>query len=289
MKLGVVGNPRYADLKAVLRELARLCQSSGFSLITEPSLVPLWDTQLPLLDEVAPDALITFGGDGTLLRGARLLHGREAPILGVNLGRVGFLTTTTRDHLSEALASLASGRYILERRLALHATIISDTGGVRNEQQALNDVALHKSGVARVVRIKLAVDGEELGPYSADGVVIASPTGSTAYSLSAGGPIVAPGVEAMIVTPVCAHTLAVRPVVVPADATVCVEPMSPGAEDLLVSYDGQLGTTLAMGDKVYVRRSRTSVLLVRLGGEGYFTRMRQKLAWGDLVDREAVR
>ena len=93
----------------------------------------------------------------------------------------------------------------------------------------------------------------------------------------------------MIVTPVCAHTLAVRPVVVPADATVCVEPMSPGAEDLLVSYDGQLGTTLAMGDKVYVRRSRTSVLLVRLGGEGYFTRMRQKLAWGDLVDREAVR
>lgn len=289
MKLGVVGNPRYPDLKAVLRELSRLCQSRGISVITEPSLAPLWDVQLPLLDEVTPDALVTFGGDGTLLRGARLLRGREAPILGVNLGRVGFLTTTTRDQLPAALDIILSGKYILERRLALYATIISDTGGIRYEHQALNDVALHKSGVARVVRIKLSVDGEELGPYSADGVVIASPTGSTAYSLSAGGPIVAPGVEAMIVTPVCAHTLAVRPVVVPADATICVEPMSPGSEDLLVSYDGQLGTTLAIGDRVYVRRSRSSVALIRLGGEGYFTRMRQKLAWGDLVDREAIR
>lgn len=289
MKLGVVGNPRYADLKAVLRDLARLGQGHGISLVTEPSLVPLWDGQLPLLDEVAPDALITFGGDGTLLRGARLLHGREAPILGVNLGRVGFLTTTTRDQLPGALEALCTGKYILERRLSLHSTIIADTGAVRSEQRALNDVALHKSGVARVVRIKLSVDGEELGPYSADGVVIASPTGSTAYSLSAGGPIVAPGVEAMIVTPVCAHTLAVRPVVVPAEATICVEPMAPTGEDLLVSYDGQLGLTLALGDKVYVRRSTSAVVLVRLGAEGYFTRMRQKLAWGDLVDREAVR
>ena len=288
MKLGVVGNPRYPDLKAVLRDLARLCQSRGISLITEPSLVPLWDELLPLLDQTTPDALITFGGDGTLLRGARLLHGREAPIMGVNLGRVGFLTTTTRENLPAALDIVASGKYSVERRLALHAALISDTGAVRYEHQALNDVVLHKSGVARVVRIKLNVNGEELGPYSADGVVIASPTGSTAYSLSAGGPIVAPGVEAMIVTPVCAHTLAVRPVVVPADATICVEPMS-GAEDLLVSYDGQLGTVLALGDRVNVRRSTTSVVLIRLGSEGYFTRMRQKLAWGDLVDREVVR
>ena len=289
MKVGVVGNPRYADLRAVLRELGGLAASRGIKLLTEPSLVPLWDEPLPLLDQVLPDALITFGGDGTLLRGARLLRGREAPIMGVNIGRVGFLTTTTRDQLVPALDALLSGRYILERRLALHATIIGDSGGIRSEQQALNDVAIHKSGVARVVRILLSVDGEELGPYSSDGVVVASPTGSTAYSLSAGGPIVAPGVEAMIVTPVCAHTLAVRPVVVPADATICVEPMSPGADDLLVSYDGQLGTTLALGDRVYVRRSATCVLLVRLGSDGYFTRMRQKLAWGDLVAREAVR
>jgi NAD+ kinase len=289
MKLGVVGNPRYAGLKAVLSELADLARSRGLSLLTEPSLVPLWDEVLPLLDQEVPDALVTFGGDGTLLRGARLLHGREVPILGINLGRVGFLTTATREDLAAALDALVSGRYVLERRLSLHATIISEEGGVRSEHIALNDVTIHKSGVARVVRIRVSVDGEDLGPYSADGVVVASPTGSTAYSLSAGGPIVAPGVEAMIVTPVCAHTLAVRPVVVPPDATVCAEAVSPGADDLLVSYDGQLGTSLAVGDRVYVRRAHSAVLLVRLGSEGYFTRMRRKLNWGDLSEREVIR
>jgi NAD+ kinase len=289
MIVGVVGNPRYADLKAVLRELASLAPAHGIRLLTEPSLMPLWDTPLPLLDKEMPAAVITFGGDGTLLRGARLVHHREIPMLGINLGRVGFLTTATRDQLPEALDALVSGRYALERRLSLHATIISDEGGIRGEQMALNDVTIHKSGVARVVRIRVSVDGEELGPYSSDGLVVASPTGSTAYSLSAGGPIVAPGVEAMIITPVCAHTLAVRPVVVPPDSTICAEPVSAGADDLLVSYDGQLGTTLAVGDKVYVRRARNCVLLIRLGSEGYFTRMRNKLNWGDLPEREVIR
>jgi NAD+ kinase len=275
MKVGVVGNPRYPDLRSVLRELSDLCLARGIGLVTEPSLVPLWENSLPLLDEEFPDALFTFG--------------REIPILGINIGRVGFLTTANREDLPVALDTLRTGRYVLERRLALHATIISDSGGVRAEQQALNDVAIHKSGVARVVRVRVSVDGEDLGPYSADGVVIASPTGSTAYSLSAGGPIVSPGVEAMIVTPVCAHTLAVRPVVVPPDSTICAEPMAPGADDLLVSFDGQLGTMLALGDRVYVRRSASSVLLIRLGTEGYFTRMRQKLNWGDLTGREAGR
>jgi NAD+ kinase len=289
MKVGVVGNPRYADLKVVLGELTSLAPTLGFQLLTEPSLVPLWEQVIPLIDQDSPDALVAFGGDGTLLRGARLLRGREVPIMGINLGRVGFLTTATRDRLPDAMQALATGRYVLERRLSLHATIISDEGEVRSEQQALNDVAIHKSGVARVVRVKVSVDGEELGPYSADGVVIASPTGSTAYSLSAGGPIVAPGVEAMILTPVCAHTLAVRPVVVPPNSTVCAEPMSPGSDDLLVSFDGQLGTTLSVGDRVYVRRATSSVLLVRLGTEGWFTRMRYKLNWGDLSEREVVR
>jgi len=289
MKVGVVGNPRYADLKAVLGELAGLAPPRGITLLTEPSLVPLWDQVLPLLDQDTPDAVVSFGGDGTLLRGARLLRGREVPILGINLGRVGFLTNATRDELASVLDALVAGRYALERRLSLHANILSDEGALRSEQLALNDVAVHKSGVARVVRIRLNVDGEDLGPYSSDGVVVASPTGSTAYSLSAGGPIVAPGVEAMSVTPVCAHTLAVRPVVVPPDSTICVEPMSPWADDLLVSYDGQLGATLAAGDRVFVRRAKTRVLLIRLGAEGYFTRMRQKLNWGDLSEREVIR
>lgn len=286
MKVGVVGNPRYADLRSVLQELAAHAPGCGIELLTEPSLVPLWDSLLPLLDEHVPDALITCGGDGTLLRGARQLHGREIPIIGINLGRVGFLTTATRDQLKASLDALTQRRYVLERRLVLQATIVSESGAIRSEQRALNDVVIHKSGVARIIRIRLSVDGDDLGPYSSDGLVVATPTGSTAYSLSAGGPIVAPGVEAMIVTPVCAHTLAVRPLVVPADVTICAEPMSPGHEDLLVSFDGQVGTTLSPGDRVFIRRSPGAVLLVRLGDEGYFTRMRQKLNWGDLAGRE---
>ena len=289
MKVGVVGNPRYADLRSVLRELRALAPARKIELLSEPSLAPLWDEVLPTLDRERPDALITFGGDGTLLRGARLLHGEEVPILGINLGRVGFLTTATLEQIPSALDALVSGRYVLERRLALQAMIISDTGGVRSEQRALNDISIHKAGVARVVRIRVSVDDEELGPYSADGVVVASPTGSTAYSLSAGGPILSPAVEAMIVTPICAHTLAVRPIVVPPDATICAEAFLPGADDLLVSYDGQLGTTLAPGDRVYVRRSPSCVMLIRLGEAGYFTRMRQKLNWGDLSEREIIR
>ena len=278
MKVGVVGNPRYPDLTAVLEDVARRAPALGIELYGEEALR---DTNL--------DALLTFGGDGTLLRGARLCHGREIPILGVNLGRVGFLTTATRDTIDTALDALVAGRYVIERRQALRAVIRSDADGERVTQMAVNDVAVHKGGVARVVRVNVYIEGENVGPYSADGIIVATPTGSTAYSLSAGGPIVVPGVEALIVTPIAAHTLAVRPLVVQATFRVVVEPMAGWADDLLVSFDGQTGTTLAPGECVDIRRADHRVCLIRLGGDGFFTRMRQKLHWGDLSEREAVR
>ena len=278
MKVGVVGNPRYPDLTAVLEDVARRAPALGIELYGEEALR---DTDL--------DALLTFGGDGTLLRGARLCHGREIPILGVNLGRVGFLTTATRDTIDTALDALVAGRYVIERRQALRAVIRSEAEGERVTQMAVNDVAVHKGGVARVVRVNVYIEGENVGPYSADGIIVATPTGSTAYSLSAGGPIVVPGVEALIVTPIAAHTLAVRPLVVQASFRVVVEPMAGWADDLLVSFDGQTGTTLAPGECVDIRRADHRVCLIRLGGDGFFTRMRQKLHWGDLSEREAVR
>jgi NAD+ kinase len=278
MKVGVVGNPRYPDLTAVLEDVARRAPALGIELYGEEALR---DTDL--------DALLTFGGDGTLLRGARLCHGREIPILGVNLGRVGFLTTAARDSIDTALDALVAGRYVIERRQALRAVIRSEAEGERVTQMAVNDVAVHKGGVARVVRVNVYIEGENVGPYSADGIIVATPTGSTAYSLSAGGPIVVPGVEALIVTPIAAHTLAVRPLVVQATFRVVVEPMAGWADDLLVSFDGQTGTTLAPGECVDIRRADHRVCLIRLGGDGFFTRMRQKLHWGDLSEREAVR
>ncbi len=286
MNVGVVGNPRYADLTAVLERLLVEAPARGISLFTESRLDSFWPRPLPHLDEVRLDALLTFGGDGTLLRGARLLGDRQTCILGVNLGRVGFLTTATLDTLGEALDALVAGDYTVDRRQTLVADITGDGQEVRHSQTALNDVAIHKGGVARVVRINVFIDGDNVGPYSADGIIVATPTGSTAYSLSAGGPIVVPGVEAMVVTPICAHTLAVRPLVVPASFTVVIEPLEWWAEDLLVSFDGQTGTTLGPGERVTVRRSTTPVCLARLSHDRFFSRMRAKLHWGDLSERE---
>ena len=286
MKVGIVGNPRYGDLKAVLEHLAISAPDRGITLYSEPRLQQFWNRDVPSFEGVGLDALLTFGGDGTLLRGARLLGARETPILGVNLGRVGFLTTATRDSLGPALDALVAGRYEIEKRQALRAAIRDPEGETRATQMAVNDVAVHKGGVARVIRVNVFIQGENVGPYSADGIIVATPTGSTAYSLSAGGPIVVPGVEAMVVTPIAAHTLAVRALVVPATYRIVIEPMAGWADDLLVSFDGQTGTTLAPGESVDVCRADNRVCLIRLGGEGFFERMRQKLHWGDLSGRE---
>lgn len=288
MNIGVVGNPRYNDLKAVLDQVSAGARQRGFSLFAEPSLLPVWGSHIPPLDGVPLTFMVTLGGDGTLLRGARMLQGRETPILGINLGRVGFLTASTRDQLEPSLDALVNGLYSIERRLALAVSILDEDGVARSQQFALNDVVVHKGGVARVVRMNIIIEGEPVGPYSADGIVVATPTGSTAYSLSAGGPIVVPGVDSMVITPICAHTLAVRPIVVPGKYSISIEPIAPWADDLLVSYDGQVGTTLSGGDKVIVRKSSSTVHLIRLGPEGFLTRMKTKLQWGDLSSRGPV-
>ncbi len=291
MRLGVVGNPRYARLAAILHQLAREAPARGLTLYTEPDIADIWERPLPPIGEAPLDAMLTFGGDGTLLRGARIVAPNETPILGVNLGRVGFLTTATRETFFDALDRLVGGDAAVERRQTLQAHVCSGEGEQRVEFFALNDVAVHKEGVARVVRMHVYIDGENIGPYSADGLVVASPTGSTAYSLSAGGPIIVPGVEAMVVTPICAHTLAVRPLVVPGAATVVVAPISEGewSHEVLVSVDGQTGVPLKRDDRVEIRRGDHRVCLVRVGGSSWFTRMREKLHWGDLQEREVIR
>jgi NAD+ kinase len=289
MNVGVVGNPSYRDLRTILAHLATVAPRLGMTLFTESSLEPHWPDPHPALitsPKTPLDCLLTLGGDGTLLRGARSLNGSNTPILGVNLGRVGFLTTANGQTLDWALDALVRNAYATESRLALISTIEGKDGTKSVEPSVLNDVVIHKGGVARVVRMRVSVDGDEVGQYSSDGIIIATPTGSTAYSMSAGGPIVVPGVDAIVVTAICPHTLAVRPLVLPSHATVIVEPMPPWSEQVLVSFDGQVGTTMEPGDRLVVKRADRPVLLVRLGPEGFFARMRKKLQWGDLSDRE---
>ncbi len=286
MNIGVIGNPRYTGLAAILPGMAARAEGLGIALLSEPALEPYWERHLPPIGSRPLDALITLGGDGTLLRGARSLKGAPVPVLGINLGRVGFLTAATRDQAEESLERLASGRFVTERRRTLQAVIRSARSELSPLPVALNDVVIHKGGVARLIRLSVRVDEAEVGSYSADGLIVATPTGSTAYSLSAGGPIIVPDVEALVITPVCAHTLAVRPLVIPSNAKLSISPLKPGAEDLLVSVDGQQAMMLAPDDTVELRRGEAPVVLVRFE-QDYFTRMRASLRWGDLSEREA--
>ena len=290
MRIGVVGNPRYEELSGLLARLASYGAAHGIKLCAEPALLELWpDTCEPLeSDGDPPDLLMTFGGDGTLLRGAQMLGRNEVPVLGINLGRVGFLTATTANNLESVLDAVVRGDYQVEQRRKLDSWIVDAEGARREGELAVNDVVVHKTGNTRIIRIRLFVDGDEVGQYTLDGMIVATPAGSTAYTLSAGGPVLVPEVDALVVTAICPHTLSVRPLVVPGSSQVTMQVEPTRATEIFVSYDGQLGEHVQPNDCVVVRSSATSVHLVRLGREGFFRRMRKKLHWGDLIDRERL-
>jgi NAD+ kinase len=285
MRVGVIGHKGYEELPEMLRMLFRSAPALGVDLEFEEALQQIAQVgnRLDGLDDI--DALITLGGDGTLLRGARLLAGRSVPILGVNLGRLGFLTSCGSEDAEEALKLLATGTYVAEARMALAASAVDQHGGTRQQWFALNDFVLHKGGFARVIRLRVSIDGEPIGIYAADGVIISTPTGSTAYSLSAGGPVVVPTVESIIITPISAHMLAVRPLVVAPDAEVVLETIQNPAE-LIVTVDGQVGTNLGTGEKLVVSRAPNPVRIVRLPETSFFQRLRMKLGWGGMPEED---
>lgn len=288
MRLGVVGHRGYDGLGDVLRRLTELSKRLDLQLAFEPDLHELAGEHELLTDPERLDALLTLGGDGTLLRGARALGGRAVPILGINLGRLGFLTSCGVDDLEPGVERLARGDFTAERRMTLDVRALDESGAERQRWFALNDVVLHKGGFARMVSLHVAANGESIASYSADGIVIATPTGSTAYSLSAGGPIVYPTVESILLTPISPHTMSVRPLVLPPSAEVTLR-ADDGPEELLVTVDGQVGTKFARGETLVVCRSQRAVQIVRFPGTTFFARMRLKLGWGGLVDRDERR
>jgi len=286
MRLGVVGHRGYEGLAETIAAVARLGPALGYEPVFEAGLVGA-PAGAEALDESAPriDAMLTLGGDGTLLRGARLIEGMPVPILGVNLGRLGFLTTSGPEELEWSLARLASGEYAVERRMALVGHAIAASGEVQQRSFALNDLVLHKAGVARMHRFKVMVDGEMIGAYAADGIICSTPTGSTAYSLSCGGPIIVPTVESIMITAISPHALAIRPLVVPPGARVELR-TDDDPEPLLVTADGQIGATLTGGGCLEVRRAEQPVLIVRFAATSFFNRLRRKLGWGGLAERD---
>jgi NAD+ kinase len=285
IRLGVVGHRGYEGLPDVLATLRRLAPTLGLELSFEETLREIAG---PGARQIVPhelDGVLTLGGDGTLLRAARIVEDHPVPIVGINLGRLGFLTCCPAEQLEEALRRFATGQYIVEPRMTLDARVLDPLRVDRAHFRALNDVVLHKGGFARVVTMRIEADGEMIARYAADGVVLATPTGSTAYNLSAGGPVVFPTLETIILTPVSAHTLAIRPLVLPPTSEITVQ-AEDGPDELLVTVDGQVGATFSAGETLVVRRSAHPVPIVRFNEGSFFATMREKLHWGGLLERD---
>ena len=229
------------------------------------------------------DLLVVLGGDGTMLGMAARVGatGRAVPILGVNFGRLGFLTEVTLDELYPSLESVLAGTARIQERRLLAATVLRK-GAPRHSQVVLNDVVVTRGEISRVIELEVTVDGQFVTRAKADGIIVASPTGSTAYNLAASGPIVHPEVDAIVITPIAPHTLANRPIVIPAASVVEVRPIETARQgDGVATFDGQTTFKLDADDAVRVTRADAPVRIVRSASRTYFDTLREKLGWGE--------
>jgi NAD+ kinase len=224
------------------------------------------------------DLLVVLGGDGTLLHGAALVADRGVPILGVNLGHLGFLTSCAPADAKAALDRALKGEMALEERMRLRCDLKRATGEVITKF-ACNDAVVSQGALARLIELDARLDGTRIALYRADGLIVATPTGSTAYTLAAGGPVVTPDVRAFVVTPICPHTLTNRPVVCPSTSRIAVRLVAP-ADHVMITIDGQWGTTLGTGDVIELSQASPPLYLYR-PAESYFDVLRQKLRWGE--------
>jgi NAD+ kinase len=226
------------------------------------------------------DLVLVLGGDGTLIHAASLLNGRAAPILGVNMGSLGFLTEVPQAELYSALEAVLAGRAHASERMKLRVHL--HRGGNHHpdiDAEVLNDAVIAKGTMARMAELEATCNGEYVTTYKADGIIVATPTGSTAYALAANGPIMHPSMRGVIVAPICPHTLTQRPIVIPDDQTVNIVLTS--ESEVYLTLDGQKGVAIARGDRVQIKQSRNRVLLVRNPNIDYFGILRAKLKWGE--------
>ncbi len=288
MVYGITGNPTKDALWAPLAKLIdRLTDDDLPFRIHEPIATGLVEQGLVdeemcrahAVDDVtaAGDIVLSFGGDGTLLRTAHRTGPNGTPLLGVNIGRLGFLADIEIGQIHDAIDALEAGDYRTEERLALQADLESGSG--LDTEWALNEFVLDRSGAAGLIEIEVAVDGTPLNTYWADGLIISTPTGSTAYSLSTGGPIITPGVDAIILTPIAPHTLTVRPIVLPADATITCQ-VRENDQPYVFAADGQSTMFDEHNLEFSVERANHAVNLVKLPGQHFFHTLRSKLMWG---------
>jgi NAD+ kinase len=282
-RVGIALKPNKPEAGLVLKELIAWLRQRDREVLLDPeaaAVCPACGPARPRAEVAAQaDLIIVLGGDGTILSISRLIGGREVPILGVNLGGLGFLTEVALPELFAALEAVLKAEYAVSHRRMLAAEVRRASATV-GEYEALNDFVINKTAPSRIVELETFVNGEYVATYRADGLIVASPTGSTAYCLSAGGPILYPTLPALVVIPICPHTLTNRPLVLPDTARLEVVQRSSG-EDVHLTVDGQVDVALQHRDTVVVRRSANIIRLVKSPKLNYFELLRTKLRWGE--------
>ncbi len=279
-RIGIISKPK-KDAAPVLSQLVKWLKEKGAEPLMDQETAGLIDAKIQYTrQDIASlsEFVIVLGGDGTLLNVARVIGERGTPILGVNLGSLGFLTEVTLEEMYQLLEEILKGEVIIDERGMLE-TSIQRGGKDVARYSVLNDVVINKSAIARMILMETRVDGRYLNTYRADGLIISTPTGSTAYSLSAGGPIIYPTVGAISISPICPHTLTNRPIVVPDNVTVDVTLLTEH-EDVLVTLDGQEGFKIEYMDTVSVRKAKGTTKLILSPKKDYYQILRQKLRWG---------
>jgi NAD+ kinase len=286
-RVGVLVKPHQTEAVQTICRLVEWLAERGVSVVTGPK-VGREEIERETHCEVetmghaemaaAADFIVVLGGDGTMIAAARMLGDREVPVLGINYGNLGYLTEYRVEEMLPAIDAILAGRYTVERRLMLAAEIYRGEEKVAHER-VLNDVVISKSALARIIEIETLIDRQFVNRFRADGLIVSTPTGSTAYNLSAGGPIIYPSMDALVLTPICPHTLSNRPLVVPDGVEIEMTLKTP-KEEVALTLDGQIGVPLECGDRVHVRKSRTAFNLIQAQTRNYFEVLRGKLRWG---------
>ena len=280
-KLGIVSKPGRDDIPALLEQVLPWLESRGLDYACDRVTAsylgrPNGFVRSHLEEDF--DLMLVLGGDGTLLSVARGVGPRETPLLAVNLGGLGFLMTTGPEEIFAALEKVLGGDYQVQRRTVLSARVLREGQTVAGHN-ALNDVVVNKAAIARLLHLEIYIDDELMCGYRADGLILSTPTGSTAYSLAAGGPVISPAVASICVTPICPHTLSNRPVVVPDTAKIEIVLVG-GDDSTFLTLDGQVGVNLSVNDRVQVSKADYAVRVIQPENLGFFDVLRAKMQWG---------
>jgi NAD+ kinase len=284
--VGVVVKPNHKEAWQTACELSVWLEERGIDLIGKPhEELERFGAKNCLIEAVETerfhteaDLIVVLGGDGTMISTARLTDDREILVLGINYGSLGYLTEFRIEEMFDALEKILAGNYEIDRRVMLDAELKRD-GKVIEKGRVLNDVVINKSALARIIEVEVKLNNLLVNSFRADGLIVSTPTGSTAYSLSAGGPILYPSMNALVITPICPFTLTNRPIVIPDDDEIEIN-LKNENEGVVLTLDGQIGYEMKTGDTVLIRKSTTNFNLVRPPNRNYFDVLRNKLKWG---------